>query len=212
MDCGRVFKRRLLNPEERNIFSMKLACIRFSAPALLTLALAAAVPLRAHPVEGQIQASALSDAEIEQVRDARYVPANCVLLFAKFLDDRAQKIHDLYARPRQPGRETDTRELMEQFTSIIDELSDNLDDYGPRHADLRKALPKILASADRWSTELKAPPEDETYSVARKLALESIRDLRESTTELASEQDAWFKAHPPNKQSDEKNGPIDIPR
>jgi hypothetical protein len=176
------------------------------------LAIAVALPLRAPMAYGQIQASALSDAEVEQVRDARYVPANCVLLFAKFLDDRTQKIHDLYAKTRQPGRETDTRELMEQFTSIVDELNDNLDDYGPRHADLRKALPKILASADRWATELKAPPEDESYSVARKLALESIRDLRESTTELASEQDAWFKAHPPGKESTEKNGPIDIPR
>jgi hypothetical protein len=189
---------------------MKFAC----RAALLApvLAISVALPLRAPMAYGQIQASALSDAEVEQVRDARYVPANCVLLFAKFLDDRTQKIHDLYAKTRQPGRETDTRELMEQFTSIVDELNDNLDDYGPRHADLRKALPKILASADRWATELKAPPEDESYSVARKLALESIRDLRESTTELASEQDAWFKAHPPGKEPTEKNGPIDIPR
>ena len=180
--------------------SMKF-CVALLVAALATL-----------PIHAQIQTSALSDAEVEQVRDARYVPADCVLVFAKFLDDRAQKVHDLYTGARRPGRETDTRELMEQFTSIIDELSDNLDDYGPRHADLRRALPKLLTSADRWSTELKAPPEDETYSVARKLALESIRDLRESATELQTEQEAWFKLHPPTKDKDEKNGPIDIPR
>jgi hypothetical protein len=182
--------------------------------ALLTAALATftALPIHAPAAYGQIQASALSDAEVEQVRDARYVPANCVLLFAKFLDDRTQRIHDLYAHPRQPGRETDTRDLMEQFTSIVDELSDNLDDYGPRHADLRRALPKIISSADRWSTELKSPPEDETYSIARKLALESIRDLRESATQLTTEQDTWFKLHPPAKDSNEKNGPVDINR
>jgi hypothetical protein len=179
----------------------------FALAVTTALALIAALPTRA-----QIQPSALSDAEVEQVRDARYIPSSCVLIFAKFLDDRTARIHDLYAKPRRPGRETDTRDLMEQFTSIVDELSDNLDDYGPRHADLRKALPKILSSADRWSTELKSPPEDETYSVARKLALESIRDLRESATELASEQEAWFKLHPPTKDSNEKNGPIDIPR
>ena len=176
--------------------------------ALLTaLGLMIALPVRA-----QIQASALSDAEVEQIRDARYVPANCVLVYVKFLDDRTQKIHDLYSKSRQPGRETDTRDLMEQFTSIVDELSDNLDDYGPRHADLRRALPKVLSSAERWSTELKSPPEDETYSVARKLALESIRDLRESATQLTAEQDAWFKLHPPTKDSDKKNGPVDIMR
>jgi len=175
--------------------------------------LTAALSLFAAPLLAQIQPSALSDAEVEQVRDARYVPASCILLFVKFLDLRAQEIHDLYARPRRPGRETDTRELMEQFTSIADELSDNLDDYGPRHADLRKALPKILAAVDRWSTELKSPPEDESYSVARKIALESIRDLRESSTELTAEQTAWFKDHVPSKNApSDKTGPIDIPR
>ena len=182
------------------------------AALIIAAAFVLALTLRAPMAYAQIQASALSDAEVEQIRDARYVPANCVLLFAKFLDDRTQKIHDLYVGTRRPGRETDTRELMEQFTSIVDELSDNLDDYGPRHADLRRALPKILASADRWATELKSPPEDESYSIARKLALESIRDLRESATQLASEEDAWFKLHPPTKESKEKNGPVDLPR
>jgi hypothetical protein len=177
--------------------------------AILAAITALVLPLRAR---AQMPASALSDAEVEQVRDARYVPASCILLYVKFLDARTQQIRDLYAKPRRPGREQDTRELLEQFTSIADELSDNLDDYGPRHADLRKALPKILASVDRWSTELKSPPEDQTYSVARKLALESIRDLRESATELIAEQDAWFKAHPPAKESPDRTGPIDIPR
>ncbi|HWB32093.1 MAG TPA: hypothetical protein VG714_02865 [Acidobacteriaceae bacterium] len=180
--------------------------------ALLTAALALVLPLRAPAAHAQIQASALSDAEVEQVRDARISPAGCITLYVKFLDDRTGKIHDLFAKPRRPGRETDTRELMEQFTSIADELSDNLDDYGPRHADLRKALPKILSGADHWTKELNALPDDESYSVARKIALESIRDLHDSATELTTEQDTWFKAHPPSKEKEERNGPIDIPR
>jgi hypothetical protein len=175
----------------------------------LTLALLAlAAPLRAQPPD-----SDLTQAEIEQVREARYYPADCVLLYVNFLDLRTQELHDLYAHPRRPGREQDTHDLILQFTSIADQLSDNLDDYGPRHADLRKALPKILDAADRWSSALKSVPDDEAYAIARKLALESIRDLREGATELAAEQATWFKAHPPPK--DEKDGrapPIDIPR
>ena len=99
-----------------------------------------------------------------------------------------------------------------QFNSIADELADNLDDYGPRHADLRKALPKVIDATDRWATQLKSPPEDDTYTVQRKLALESIRDLRESASEMENQQTAWFKAHPPTKQKNEPAGPIDIPR
>jgi hypothetical protein len=178
--------------------------------SIAALALLAFTP----PLPAQTRDSALSQKEIEQVRDARYYPSDCVLLFVKFLDLRTQQVHDLYAKPRRPGREQDTHDLLEQFTSIADELSDNLDDYGPRHADLRKALPKILEATDRWSSTLKSPPDDPAYSVARKLALESIRDLRESTTELVAEQTAWFKAHPPTKEPKpgETAPPIDIPR
>ena len=168
----------------------------------------------APPLHAQERESALSQKEIEQIRDARYYPSDCVLLFVKFLDLRSQEVHDLYAKPRTPGREQDTHDLLEQFTSIADELSDNLDDYGPRHADLRKALPKIVEATDRWSSSLKSPPDDSAYSVARKIALESIRDLRESATELTAEQAAWFKAHPPAKEPKpgEVGPPIDIPR
>ena len=164
------------------------------------------------PLHAQIPQSALTDKEVEQVRDSRYVPTDCVLLFVKFLDLRTQELHDLYAKPRRPGREEDTRELFDQFTSIADELSDNLDDYGARHLDLRKALPKILDATDRWATALKSIPAGDAYEVPRKLALESTRDLREDATELAATQAAWFKVHPPAKT--EQNGqapPIDIP-
>src|ERR1022692_210126 len=146
--------------------------------ALLAL-LALALPLRA-----QIRESALSDGEVDQIRQARYFPGDCVLLFVKFDDLRIKEIQDLYAKPRRPGREQDPRELLGQFTSIADEISDNLDDYGPRHADLRKALPKVLEATERWSSAVKSPPDHEAYNVARKIALESVRDLRESTTEL----------------------------
>jgi hypothetical protein len=165
------------------------------------------------PAHAQIRDSALSEAEIEQVRETRYYPADCVLLFVKFLDLRVQEIQDLYAKPRRPGREQDTHDLLVQLTSIADELSDNLDDYGPRHTDIRKALPKILDATGRWSSALKSPPDDAAYDVARKIALESVRDLRESATELDSDQTAWFKLHPPSKQpASDKAPPIDIPR
>ena len=176
------------------------------------LFLVAILTLLVSPLCAQIRQSALSDGEVEQIRDARYIPNECILLFVKFLDLRTKEIQDLYAKPRRPGREQDTHDLIVQFTSIADELSDNVDDYGPRHIDIRKALPKVVEATERWATALKSPPSDEAYDVARKLALESIRDLRESATELSAQQIAWFKAHPPAKEKTERPGPIDIPR
>lgn len=163
---------------------------------------------------GQTSDNSLSDAEVEQVRNSRYVPSDAILLFVKFLDERVDRLTALYHGPRRPGREDDTNDLLQQFTSICDELSDNLDDYGPRHADLRRALPKLLSSADRWATAIKSPPENETYAVSRKLAFESLQDLRDSANELSTEQTAWFKTHHPDKQkaSEQESDVICIPR
>jgi hypothetical protein len=196
---------KLTSPQPLTPFYPHRVSSRLFALALVLIALAA--PLHAqHP-------SALSEGEIEQVRECRLVPNDCINLFVKFLDLRSQEIHDLFAKPRRPGREQDTHDLIEQFTAIADELADNLDDYAPRHADIRKALPKLLTASERWATVIKSPPENEAYEVTRKIALESIRDLRESATQLTDEQEAWFKAHPPPKKSDQQViDPIDIPR
>ena len=174
-----------------------------------TLLLALVAPLCA-----QTRSGVLTEGEVEQIREARLYPSDAILLFVKFLDARTEKITTLYAKARRPGREQDTHDLMEQFTAIADELDDNLDDYGPRHADLRHALPKLINAADRWATVIKSPPENDAYSVSRKIALESIRDLRDAANQLNTEQIAWFKAHPPAKKApqQDENGAICIPR
>lgn len=160
------------------------------------------------PLQAQGSDNSLSNAEIEQLRDSAYVPRDRVLVFIRFLDDRSNAIHDLFAKPRRPGREQDMHDLLEQFTSIADELEDNLDDYSTRHSDIRKSLPKLLEATDRWSSGIKSPPDNETYNVSRKLALEAIRDLRQDATELLESQKAWFAAHPPAKE----NQTIEVPR
>ncbi|WP_158794254.1 hypothetical protein [Granulicella sp. L60] len=157
--------------------------------------------------------NALSEGEVEQLRESAYVPNDRVLLFIKLLDTRNKTIQDLFAHPRKPGREEDTHDLLEQFTSIADELNDNLDDYGPRHSDIRKSLPKLVDATERWASNLKSPPDDEAYAVSRRLALEAVRDLHEQATQMIADQKAWFTAHPPAKEAPpNKNGPIEIPR
>ncbi len=154
------------------------------------------------PVHAQRESPGLSDAEIEQLRESAYIASDRVLVFIRFLDERTKAIAALCTGPRKPGREQDLHDLMEQFTSIADELNDNLDDYGPAHRDLRKSLPKLLAATERWATALKSPPEHEAYAVSRKLALEAIRDVREESTRLIEEQRAWFASHPPAKETE----------
>ena len=142
----------------------------------------------------------LSEGEIEQIRDSAYVANDRVMVFIKLIDVRIKTLEDLYAKPRRPGREQDTHDLLEQFTALADELNDNLDDYGPRHRDLRKALPKLLEATERWATVTRTPPDNATYNVARKIALESIQDLHDASKQMIDEQKAWFAEHPPQKE------------
>jgi hypothetical protein len=162
------------------------------------------------PVFAQQNDNALSEGEIEQLRDSAYVANDRILIFIKLLDTRNKAIQDLFAHPRKPGREQDTHDLLEQFTHIADELNDNLDDYGPHHRDIRKALPKLLDATERWASNIKQPPENTTYDLSRKLALEAIRDIREEATQLVEDQKTWFAAHPPPKEN--PNQPIPTPR
>lgn len=171
---------------------------------MILCALAACLPCAARP---QRRDSALSDGEIEKLRDTAYYPPERILTFIAFLDQRTREIDRLTTGKRKPGREEDIHDQMEQFTSIADDLDDNLADYSKRHADIRKALPKLVAATERWGTALKSPPDHEAYTVSRKLALETLNDIHESAVALIEEQKAWFLAHPPAKD-DGKPHPV----
>ncbi len=153
------------------------------------------VPLAA----AQAHESALSDGEVEKLRDTAYYPPERVLAFIAFLDQRTREIDRLGTGPRRPGREQDIDDQMQQFASIADDLDDNLDEYDKHHRDLRKVLPKLVAATERWGTALKSPPVHPAYTLSRKLALESLNDVHQSAMELIESQKAWFLAHPPPK-------------
>ena len=155
----------------------------------------------------QQRESALSDGEVEKLRDTAYYPPERILAFIAFLDQRTREIDRLSTGPRRPGREEDVHDQMEKFTSIADDLDDNLTDYGKRHYDIRKALPKLVAATERWGTALKSPPDHPTYTVSRKLALETLNDVHESAIAMIDELKAYFIAHPPPKD-DGKPRPI----
>jgi hypothetical protein len=151
-------------------------------------------------LRAQQRESALSDGEVEKLRDTAQDPPNRVMAFVSFLNQRADQIEKLTTGKRQPGREEDIHDLMEQMGSILDDLGDNLDDYSQRHQDIRKVLPKLVSATERWATVLKTPPDNEQYNVSRKLTLESLGDVHESAVKMIDEQKAWFLEHPPSKE------------
>lgn len=168
-------------------------------PGVGQLALAVCTLLLFAPVvrlPAQDDDSSMSQKEIESLRDAAYIPNDRVLAFIKILNTREQEIDDLLAKPRRPGFDQDMHDLLDQFASIADEFNDNLDEYSSKHRDIRKALPKLVSAIERWQTTLRAAGEDEAYNVVRKMALDSLKDMRDTAETAQTEQAAYFKAHP----------------
>jgi hypothetical protein len=166
----------------------------------------------------QADDNTMTASEVEKLRDAAYIPTDRVDAYIKILDSRAKSIDDLLAKRRHAGREQDLHDLFEQLGAIADELNDNLDEYGPKHRDLRKVLPKLLQATERWSTSLRAAPDDPAYNVVRKIALDSVKDVHDAATTMQTDQIAYFKAHPEaakaekERDSPTEQRPIDIPR
>lgn len=140
--------------------------------------------------------SSMSQKEIESLRDAAYIPNDRIMTFVKILDTRDQEITELLSKPRRPGFNQDMHDLLDQFAAIADEFNDNLDEYQSKHRDIRKSLPKLISAIDRWSTTLRAPADDQSYNIVRKMALDSLKDMHETATAMQTEQAAYFKEHP----------------
>jgi hypothetical protein len=154
----------------------------------------------------QMQEDALSAGEVEKLRDTAYFPPQRVEAFIGFLNQRTGEIDKLTTGKRKPGREEDIHDQMAEFNSIGSDLDDNLEEYGKLHRDIRKVLPKLLSALERWGTVLRTPPDHEAYNVERKLALDTLDDLRDTAKRLVEEQKAWFLAHPPPKDGGKGSG------
>lgn len=147
----------------------------------------------------QRHSTALSEKEEEDVRDAAADPAARIAVYQGIIEARIKRIQNILADKRAQGRRDDLRESMDEIAGLVDEFEDNLEEYDGAHRDLRKPLPKLIDATMRWESVLKQPPDDDSYSIVRKLALEAVADVRSQATEMLPKQVAYFKAHPPSK-------------
>ncbi len=180
----------------------RLAAVALSSAILLSCALA---PRNAR---AQARDDMLSEREVDGLRDAAFVPMDRIRVYVQILDDREKRIDELLAKRRgHTDFPSEMHDALDQFGAIADELNDNLDEYSRHHRDVRKALPKLIAATDRWANALRAPADNDAYTVVRKIALDNVKDTREIATSLQTDLDAYFKAHPDaEKEEKQRNG------
>ena len=170
---------------------------RVLAGAFAVIVAIAAVP---HVSHAQRRGPDLSEAEIDAIREAAIAPAERVQIYGKIIETRIDRIQKLIVDARAQGRTDDIRQNIDEVSGIVNELEDNLDEYSAGHKDLRKVLPRLVESTDRWASILRQPPDQDRYKVTRQLALEAVADLKADAQKLLPEQQAYFKAHPPSKE------------
>jgi hypothetical protein len=142
----------------------------------------------------------LTENQIEQIREAGIDPDLRISLYTKFLNEHAETIKGLVSRAKSHARGQRIDDELQDFTSLMDELGANLDQYGDRKADLRKSLKDLNNDCPKWLAILKELPGEPAFDVSRKEAIESQQDLADQASRLLTEQTAYFLAH-----KDEKN-------
>jgi len=166
-----------------------MRAVRSLAPILICLFFAA--PLLAQKDKPE----PLTEAQIEEIREAGIYPNDRINLYTKYLNEHADKIKGLTNRSKSIIRGKRLDEELQDLTALMDELGSNLDQYSERHADMRKALKALAEASEHWLGILRALPGEPSFDLARKEAIESEEDLGGQAKRLLTEQTEYFNLH-----------------
>ncbi len=156
----------------------------------------------------QKQRDPLSSGQADQVRELGDRPVERLKLYLKFINERVAAIRELTPDSLENDRPSELRARFEEFTRLVDELSDNMDTYDGDHADIRKALRVIVDSSSKWAPVLKAPPSTRTYDFVRTTALDAAVSNSEQAQKMLAAEEAYFAIH---KDEAGKNGKAPTP-
>jgi hypothetical protein len=121
----------------------------------------------------------LTEDEIEKVREAQ-LPNDRLKLYAVFARQRLDQLQRLLDKEKK-GRSGEARELLENYSSIIDAIDTVSDDALKRGVDIGEGTVAVTTSEKRFLAQLqkiqdKHPPDLDLYDVALKEAMASTSD------------------------------------
>jgi hypothetical protein len=159
---------------------------------LIPLLLAGFVPR----LWAQDQNDPLSPDEVQQIRDSNIHPDVRIKLFLKFVQERIDSLKQLTADPDVSHRMTQIGDKLQEFTSLCDEMQDNMDTYDANHADIRKSLKAVMEASAKWPDVLHALPAGSNSDFAVDTAVDSAQSAYQDAKQLATEEEIFFRAHP----------------
>ena len=155
---------------------------------------------------GQDKDDPLTEAQVEQLREVADQPIERVKLYMKFIEQRTDAIAEMVGDTRIQNKPPKIRKLLQEYTRLVDELQDNLDNYDETHADIRKALKELVPAGKKWLDVINKPPPDPVYDFPRKTAADVSESLVDQATKLQTDQDKYFAEQKKQKKEQEKTG------
>jgi hypothetical protein len=150
----------------------------------------------------------LTDAQVEQLREVADQPIERVKLFMAFIEQRTGAIAEMVGDTRIQDKPPKIRKLLEEYTYLVDQLQDNLDNYDKTHEDLRKQLKLLVPASRKWLDIVNQPPADPVYDFPRKTAADAAQSLIEQAAQLQTDQEKYFAEQKKQKKEQEKTGDV----
>ena len=151
----------------------------------------------------------LNDLEIDKIRDAAPEPETRLKLYIEFARVRLEKLAQVRADPKAENPEQLTRDTLQDFLDIYDEMVTNVDTYADRGSDLRKALKPVIEADTEFSAKLRAfksslgttPTSTKDFAFLLGSALEAVDAGMKDHRDLLAEQEETFKHKKEKKHS-----------
>jgi hypothetical protein len=148
----------------------------------------------------------LNEKEIDQMRESADYPDKRLELLINFARARLTSIDQLRANPKSAtDRPMQIHDLLQDFSSLMDEIDDNVDMYGSHKTDMRKGLRLLLEADSEWALKLRglkeqSPPEElEQYSFVLTNSIEAVNDDADTARQELQKQNELAKEKKLNK-------------
>ena len=148
----------------------------------------------------------LNEKEIDEMRESADWPDKRLELMTRFARARMASIEQLRADAKATkDRPTQIHELLQDFTSLLDEIDDNIDMYGSHKTDMRKGLKLVIEADSEWQLQLRklkeqSPPEElKQYSFVLTNAMDAAKDTGDSARKELQDQNELAKNKKLNK-------------
>ncbi len=136
---------------------------------------------------GRQRRDPLTAAEADQMRDVAQEPVKRIKLIVKFARARMLAIEQLRTDPSM-GEERGQRihDLLQDFTTIVDELDDNVNMYYEKKWDIARSLPEVIAAGSEFQAKLRGLKESAASDPATAKEAQDYRFVLENAVEAVN--------------------------